>query len=183
MVEINLLPWRAYMREYVKKRNLRRFIICLVMCALSLVTLHGGLSYKLYIENHRVHQLQKQLSTMDRPSKHVSPDIESLQVILKRFQHNQREVINFFEQLMQLTPEDIVWKSILSQDEQVILTGNTSSLQALLEFIKPFDGVKNSLRAEVMKIKTLPHSDVLQFSVQFFQAITPLPNTVEKQHE
>jgi Tfp pilus assembly protein PilN len=182
MVEINLLPWRACLREYNKKKRMQLAIILSFLSLALFVILYGWLNAKLHTEHEIVLRLQKQWAAV-----HKTPaqrdDIKSVLNRLTTLQDNQAQLSIFFKQLMQFTPEGMVWQTIIADNEQLLLTGSTTSFQLLLEFVKLFDGKQQGFQADIVKIKSLPHSDLMQFSLRFSGVMLPLPNWVEKQHD
>lgn len=181
MVEINLLPWRIYLREYQRKKMLQYTIGSLIGMACLFFITHWRLDCQLQAERHIVMHLQKQLLVIDQsPARQHDDGNATMQRLLVQFQHNQQNVVEFFNQLMQLVPEELTLQKLVSQDEQVLLIGCAASFQALLDFVRSFNEKSDHFHAEIVKIKTLPQSDLLQFSVQFLQVIFPLSSVMEK---
>jgi Tfp pilus assembly protein PilN len=182
MVEFNLLPWRVYMRAYQKTQFIRYISVSAIILSLFVCIIHLRLEHRINNEKEKVAQLQDQLTQINSQINTMQKKevVEPVLDLVNKFQRNQSQVVDFFNQLFQLAPDNIIWGAILSQDERVILTGLTTSFQSLLDFVRSFNEDENTFHTEIIKIKSLPHSSFLQFSLQFFQVIPSLPDLVEK---
>jgi hypothetical protein len=183
MVEINLLPWRAYIHEYNKKQLVHLIIAALLFGLMLSLILYGWLNLCLQAKNQTVLQLQKQLTAMHKkPVQEQHVDTTSIFDLVTKFHNNNAQFSLFFSRLMQLTPEGMTWQAMRAEEKQMLLTGSTTSFQLLLAFVKLFDNNQSSFRADIVKIKSVPHSDSLQFSLRFSGVIPPLSNLIEKQY-
>lgn len=176
MVEINFLPWRVHLYEY-KKKTTWYCAIAVLSCVLMLgLILYGWVTIKLHAKNTIILDLKKQLSPFYNRSVYTEHiDTQSALQIITAFENNQAKWIAFFQALLQLTPEDIIWQSMFVQDKQIIITGNTASFPLLLQFITRFDKNQPNAKIDIIKIKSLPHSDFIQFSLRFSNMVMSLP--------
>jgi Tfp pilus assembly protein PilN len=183
MVEINLLPWRVYLKEHTKAKNTKRIIFLLMLLVIVWIICSNELNRQWQIENQLIQQLKKQLSSVEILDKQNRSDSNhSIENIFAAFQKNQTQMMHFFSQVLEYNPDDIHWQNMLSQGDQIILTGETSSYQTLMEFIKVFEGVQKTFHVDLIKVKQLPGSDTLQFSLQVDQVIYSLSPFFEKKH-
>jgi Tfp pilus assembly protein PilN len=173
MVNINLLPWRRYEKMHQRKIFLK-YLLLMMGIILIFILLQMILNHHISKEQHIILNLQKQMRAANIQQEYITNRQQPLVQLFHRFQHNQTQLLGFFEQVLQQAPENIVWQSILSQNQQIILTGETSSLPILLEWVKSFNDIKTLFHAEIIKIKSVKQSDRFQFSMQFFQILLPL---------
>ena len=139
MVEINLLPWRIYQEEYLKNKNKQRKLAALLFLLCVWGVLHFLLLWQAEKEKKIIHYLHKQVlnqSVLYKTKQIINED--SLQNITEQFQHNRLHLLDFFRQII-IERQDIYWNRVLTQDDQVILTGKTNSYAALLAFIHQQD--------------------------------------------
>jgi hypothetical protein len=183
MVEINLLPWRIYREEYIKNKNKQLALAALLFSIFVWAILHFMFIYSLKTETRVVYYLQKQSlkQSVLHTTNSFNNNAASLQNVTENFQRNRLQLIDFFRQIT-TDNEGIYWDAMLTQDNQIILTGRTHSYQRLLTFIQGYDELKNKFVMDIIKMKHLSESDMLEFSLHVYQVIYPLPNIIEKVH-
>jgi len=175
MVEINLLPWRIYQDEYIKNKN-KQLALAMLLFSISIwVILHFVFIYQSKIEKQVIYYLHKQI--LNESSQTKLTDEKSFENITALFQRNRLHVIDFFRRITK-DNEGIYWNTMLTQDDQIILTGKTNSYQTLLTFIYHCNEEKNPFVMDIIKIKQSSESDMLEFSLHVYQAIYPLPKTI-----
>jgi Tfp pilus assembly protein PilN len=181
MVDINLLPWRIYFHEYLKNQILKYGIIVLILVLVAYVTTFWVLRSTLRAESEAVALLQKQVVAVNQATTPLynSQNNAALNLFTK-YRRNQQQLTVFFEQLIFASAGKIIWQSILSQGAEVILVGQVTSWQILLDFVRSFEGVNKLFHADIIKVKSLPQSNDLEFSVRFSAVLLPLPKSVEK---
>jgi Tfp pilus assembly protein PilN len=170
MVEINLLPWRIYLKEHTIKRNMIKLFFSIIFLIIFCAVIHINLNNQFRQRYQVIGYLQKRMTAMNILRKQDYPDNIRIRMLMD-YQRDREQLIHFFYELMSLTPEDIHWQNIVSQEGQIILTGKTNSYHTLLEFIKMFSDIKNALQMDLLKIKQLPDSDFLQFSLKVYPII------------
>lgn len=181
MVEINLLPWRTYRKEYIKNKNKQLALAVLLVFIVMGSILHFILIHQVKIEKQMIYFLHKQMINHSAQNNTKSFNNEiSLKNIAETFQRNRLQWIDFFNRLAK--SDNIYWDAILTQDNQVILTGETNSYQTLFTFVHGYDELKNKFIMDIIKIKQSSASEMLEFSLRVYQVIYPVPNVIEKLH-
>ncbi|MBV8802091.1 MAG: hypothetical protein JO131_03835 [Gammaproteobacteria bacterium] len=182
MIEINLLPWRMYQEENIKNQNVKKIWYVLGVSIILWMSFYFIWMYKCKITKQAISYLQQQLTTIHLLEKQnaFTPD-KSIKSLTEAFQQNQSQLIHFFNEIIDSAPQEIQWGKMLSQSQEVFVTGKINSYQNLLRFIQ--DAMKKGYNFELIKVKQLPETHVLEFSLRCNRILDSLPPLAENNYD
>lgn len=146
MPMINLLPWRAELRQKRKKEFLTALLGTVLVGGLlvyaSKLTVQGWISE----QNRRNELLRTEIAELDRQI----TEIESLETqkerllarmeIIDRLQRSRPEVVHLFDVLVDATPEGVYLTELRQQQSRVEIKGSAQSSTRVSALMRNIDG-------------------------------------------
>lgn len=133
MPNINLLPWREELRAQKQKDFLGLIIFSLIVAGAVCFGIHmhisGLIEYQQNRNNFLVTEtniLKSRVEEIKELEKQREQLINHMQVI-QDLQASRSEVVNLFDQLVEIVPEGIFIKSIQRNGKKLVVEGNTES--------------------------------------------------------
>lgn len=175
MTEINLLPWRVFAR----KKQQRNFILWIVGIVLSscflLFVLHFIGEYwvrKAKNENvYWVNQLN-QISHRSQFLRKLNLECERDQIALqlfKRVESNQIMLLDFFKQIFDIMPYEIILGEMKRHGQQIELLGSTTSANSLSQLLERLNKSKFINQVQIAKIKNEVENHQITFRISIKQ--------------
>jgi hypothetical protein len=129
MVEINLLPWRDYTRDYENKVMKKTLLTTLLLTALILVGIHHILSKREAALQAHLDMLQKQPQQLQWQS--VKP------VKTSRPLHELHpEITILFEELKKMRANEVCFTDIIRNNNMTLFMGKAYSAADLTNYLK-----------------------------------------------
>ena len=133
MPRINLLPWRAELRQKRKKE----FLVALLGTAIvgGLLVYASKLTVEGWISNQQARNaiLKNEISQLDKQIEQIKgleDQRERLRArieVIEQLQRSRPEVVHLFDELVNAVPEGVYLTSVTQQDTRIELTGNAQS--------------------------------------------------------
>jgi type IV pilus assembly protein PilN len=133
MPRINLLPWRAELRQKRKKE----FLVALLGAALvgGLLVYASKLTVEGWISNQQARNgiLKNEISQLDKQIEQIKgleDQRERLRArieVIEQLQRSRPEVVHLFDELVNAVPEGVYLTSVTQQDTRIEMTGNAQS--------------------------------------------------------
>jgi type IV pilus assembly protein PilN len=146
MPRINLLPWRAELRQQRKKEFLIALGGTLVVAAgvvyLSKVTVEGWSSAQLgrnEILRGEIAQLDKQIEEITGLESQRERLLARMDVITQ-LQQSRPEVVHLFDELVNTLPEGVNYTEVAQEGNQIELTGDAQSSTRVSALMRNIDG-------------------------------------------
>ncbi|GEM_PF-4287598 len=176
MVEINLLPWRAMVREE-NARQRKLFLMTLVGMMLLWVIVHVGLSWMLEAVDTRIGDLQNQLTelTSQTQQSHFNPSI----LIAEQIHSSQIELIHFFKLFSQAMQERVIWSEVTGQKDHIAITGNIDSFLILARLVSIYNEANKLLPMAILSVKDNADSSAISFRLQLTRAVSPFLSQIK----
>lgn len=173
MIAINLLPWRAMVREEIVKQRKLFLIVFGGLLLLGLIT-HMGCRFVLQTVDTRIDDLQNQLTelTNQTQQKHFDPAL----LIIDKIHSSQMELIHFFKIVSRSMIDHVVWSEIVSQKNHIAVTGNTDSFSILSKFVTSYNLANKLLVMTIMNVKNNANFSGVSFRLQLTRAASPFMN-------
>lgn len=176
MVEINLLPWRAMVREE-NARQRKLFLMALIGLILVGLVSHIGLNWMLQTVDTRIADLQNQLTelTSQTQQSHFNPSL----LIAEQIHSSQMELIHFFDNLYKTMQESVVWSEITNQKNHIVMTGNIDSFSILARFVSVYNEANKILPMTILSVKNNADSSAVLFHLQLTRAVSPFLSQIK----
>lgn len=142
MVRINLLPWRAQLRE---ERRHEFFVIAAAVVAVTcfcMVIVHLVLLERLHIQMGRDNYLQDQIAQLDVKIQRVKAIQEKKEQLIARIHiieqlELRREiVVRMFAEMAKIIPDGLYITSVKKVDNKIVVTGKAESNTRVSEFMR-----------------------------------------------
>ncbi len=158
MVEINLLPWRQYVRVSKQKRMKYRLISVAFLCLLFFVMMHISFVEALKKINFTLFDLQNQLS--DVQSHTTTNDDPFFSTELNKADFSQKRVSALLEKIVRTSTCHIQITKIDYTEKSILWVGYVRSAYAIACWMKAF----RHIPIQKFKVETQKGSDLQQFS-------------------
>ena len=180
MLEINLLPWRAILKE--KNNKIKNFLFLYIFILIFLFfSITSLLNFILEIDTENSNNLKNQLAELTNQTQKEAVNPSAL--ITHQIYSNQTELIGFFKSLIQNTPNGISWLTLISQKNGITATGNADSIAVLTRFVNAYNLKKNILFMNITGITHASNSinsiDSIEFKLHLTRSACPLPIQTE----
>jgi type IV pilus assembly protein PilN len=142
LIKINLLDWRAELREKRKKQFITAVAGALVVAAgavlLGLLYMNGAIENQQernQILKDEITLIEKQIKEIEELEKTRANLLARMQVI-ERLQQSRAQVVHYFDELVNTVPEGIFLTSIKQQDKMTAIEGVAESNGRVSAYMK-----------------------------------------------
>jgi type IV pilus assembly protein PilN len=146
MPRINLLPWRAELRQQRKKEFLialgGTLVVAMGVVYLSKVTVEGWTSAQL----GRNEILRGEIAQLDKQIEEIT-DLESQRErllarmdVITQLQQSRPEVVHLFDELVNTLPEGVNYTEVAQSGNSIELTGDAQSSTRVSALMRNIDG-------------------------------------------
>ncbi len=133
MPNINLLPWREELREQKQREFIGLMVFTLIIAGAVCFGIHlhfsGLIEHQQNRNNYLVTEtniLKSRVEEIKELEKQREQLINHMQII-QDLQASRSEVVNLFDQLVEIVPEGIFIQSIKRDGKKLVVEGNTES--------------------------------------------------------
>jgi len=133
MPNINLLPWREELRAQKQKDFIGAIVLTLMVAGGTCFGIHSHFSGLIEFQQSRNNYLVTEtniLKSRVEEIKELEKQREQLithMEVIQNLQASRSEVVNLFDQLVEIVPEGIYITSINRNDKKLVIEGNTES--------------------------------------------------------
>lgn len=174
MTQINLLPWREAQREEQKKQFLIEIgisaAITLAIVFVIHMALQGRMSYrqsKVTFLQTGIQQQTTQLDTLKENKEEVIKLYDQL-LFLTDLKQSNFDQINFYNKLIQLTPENVILLKLVTDNRQFVVDGLAKSNLEITQFSKNLSAIEEFKDTELNQILVKQQGNA---KVKYFQLI------------
>lgn len=176
MVEINLLPWRELKREQEKKEFTTYVMLGVVLAALVVFAINYYAISILDAQKRRNELINKEITQLDAQIKEIKSlkqlraDLIARMMIVQDLQSTRSLTVRLFDELIEITPENVLYTKLERVGSRVTLYGyadsNTqvSTLMRRIEADKWFDDPELT---EIKKTDDKTDTDKNTFKLSF----------------
>lgn len=165
-IDINLLPWRSLQQE--KKQDK---CIAAIIFAISFTLIIGAVTcyYYSYLIDEKIKKNIFLASYIEKILR-LEDDVTELMNKLHTFQSiltEQRHTLIFFEGMARVAPEKLYLIKIVRQNDELLLTGYSESMQPLAEFMTKLMDL-NVLEQPDLNIFDIKKDNYFEISTQWY---------------
>lgn len=145
MPRINLLPWRAELRQRRKKEFFTALLATVLMGGLLVYASKLTVQSWISAQNARNDLLRSEIAELERQIK----EIENLETqkarliarmeIIDRLQRSRPEVVHLFDELVDATPEGVYLTQVTQNDARIQIKGMAESSTRVSTFMRNID--------------------------------------------
>lgn len=188
MAHINLLPWRAQLREERKQEFLAILGGSLIITLLVLFIVHGVMSAKLAYQNNRNLYLEHQMKLLDtqitelKGMQKQKEELIARMNIIQELQANRLLVVHLFDDLVRILPEGVYLTSIKREGQQISFQGRAQTNTRVSTFMRNLENSQWYTQPMLKELKqegkqaSFVNSFVLQVSQKMPQPEGAKPN-------
>jgi type IV pilus assembly protein PilN len=157
---INLLPWRAELKEALKQRFFFHLIMAVIFSFLFVFFLHLTISNRLNIHLKRNAYLQNAITTYDQTVAEVKELEKQKQQLTVQLNHIQQlsteraNMVRLFDNLVRVIPSGVYLTSIQRHKSKVTLMGEANSNVQVSELMRLIDKSYSFSKAILTEIKS-----------------------------
>lgn len=160
MPSINLLPWRAELRQRRQKEFMMGLVGAVVMALLVALLAHFYISTRIDAQQRRNDLLRSEIVLLDKQIEEIlvleqekARMIARMEVI-KRLQHSRPEVVRLFDDIVSTLPEGVYLTSVKQQGRQLEFEGIAQSSTRVSAFMRNVDASDVLSRPDLRVIET-----------------------------
>ncbi|MGH8458689.1 MAG: PilN domain-containing protein [Nevskiales bacterium] len=187
LIKINLLDWRAELREKRKKQFLNAVAAALVASALIVVL--GMLSMNRAIENQQgrnqllkdeITLIEKQIKEIEELEK-VRANLLARMQIIEQLQQSRTQVVHYFDEVVNTVPDGVYLTSIKQQGVNTSIDGVAESNGRVSTYMKNLDASPwfQDPRLVVIKTSEVGARRLSNFSLQVTEVSPNAPPSTE----
>ena len=145
MPRINLLPWRAELRQRRKKEFLvalaGSLVVAMGVTYLSKLTVQGWTS----AQQSRNQILRGEIAELDKQIEEINgleaqrKRLEARVQVITQLQRSRPEVVHLFDELVNAVPEGVHLTEVVQQGNRIALTGNAQSSTRVSALMRNID--------------------------------------------
>lgn len=145
MAQINLLPWRARLREEKKQQFLTVLGGCLALTLLILCIVHWVVGAKIDEQANRGRYLQQQIMMLDGQLTELKDLQKQKELLLSRMriiqelQENRLLVVHLFDDLVKLLPDGLFLTSIKREGTTITFEGRAQTNTRVSAFMRKLE--------------------------------------------
>jgi len=175
MLEINLLPWRAILKE--KNNKIKKFLFLYsIILIFLLFFINILLNFILQIYTEDINNLKNQLAELTNQTQKDA--VNPVALITNQIHSNQDELISFFDSLIKNTPNGISWLTLSSQKNSITATGNADSIAVLTKFSYSYNLKRTILPMNITGIihasNSIDSTDSIEFKLHLMRSDFPV---------
>lgn len=132
-VHINLLPWRAELRQQQKREFFGRIALFVCSTLLVMVSVHLQISRMIDRQDRRNEFLKTEIAVLDKKIKEIQNlDTQKRRLIarmevIQQLEHSQPEMVHVFDEIVRTVPEGVSLSDLVQTDRKIVLNGSAQS--------------------------------------------------------
>jgi type IV pilus assembly protein PilN len=145
MLKINLLDWRAEVRERRKKQFLTIFGAALGATALGLLLAKLAVGNAIDNQNERNERLRTEIAAVEKQIKEIE-ELEKVRQnliarmqVVEKLQQSRSEIVHYFDEIVSTAPDGIYLTGIKQVDTRTTLEGVAESNGRVSTYMKNLD--------------------------------------------
>lgn len=160
MRHINLLPWRARLREERKREFFIVLSVAVLITLFLLAIIHSIMKIKLEHQDQRNQYLEQQIIIFD----HQITDLKGMQQqkeellarmrIIQELQANRLLVVHLFDDLVRLIPDGVFLTSVKREGQNINLQGQAQTNTRVSTFMRNLEASQWYTQPILKEIKT-----------------------------
>jgi type IV pilus assembly protein PilN len=160
MPSINLLPWRADLRQRRKKEFAVGMFAAVALALVIAFLAHLAVSSMIDAQNRRNELLQSEIAKLDKQIEEILSLEEQKRrmlarmEVIERLQRSRPEVVHLFDQLVRTLPEGVYLTSVKQNDRKLELSGVAQSSTRVSAFMRNIDASDTLSVPELKVIQT-----------------------------
>jgi type IV pilus assembly protein PilN len=178
MAQINLLPWRAELRNQRKKEYLTIVGICAFIALLVWAAIHWHFNERIDYQNSRNEFLQAEIKKLDQKIKEIQELEHEKERLLARMkaietlQASRPIIVHIFDELVDSLPEGVYLKEIVQKGKDFTIKGVAQSNARVSNYmrnVEKSDWLKNPT-LDVIETSTEDGRRIANFTLRFQQS-------------
>lgn len=163
--DFNLLPWRQELRNKKQKNHKLLICLCILLGVLLVSIWHFTIKQKInsaITEQHKLTPQTTALKLREKQIKITNNNITAVKVKLdriKNLRNNQIKNVELLISLSQITPPAIYLLNLQKNDNDVMITGQTTNLSAITEFIQKISKESLFVQSQIQEIKNISEQE------------------------
>ena len=145
MPDINLLPWREYLREERKRQFFAALILTAVLARIIGFAWNTWVNSFIDAQEQRNQLLETEIAALDAQANEIrklkkqkSEMLDRMEVI-KGLQTNRPEIVKLYDQLVQVVPDGVYLSSFSVDGDSVSMQGKAESNNRISSFMRQLD--------------------------------------------
>lgn len=185
MTHINLLPWRARLRE---ERKRKFFVIlggALISTLILLIIVHSIANVQLEHQSKRNLYLQQEIAVLDsqiadlKGMQRQKEELLARMEIIQELQANRLLVVHLFDDLVRLMPEGVLLTSIKREGQNITFQGRAQTNTGVSALMRNLEASQWYMQPILKEIKTDENSGLFNSSF-ILQVLQRMPMEREK---
>tara|TARA_R110002095_G_scaffold41514_1_gene38213 strand:- start:1664 stop:2239 length:576 start_codon:yes stop_codon:yes gene_type:complete len=178
MAQINLLPWRAELRDQRKKEYLTIVGICAVVALMVWAAIHWHFNERIDYQNGRNGFLQAEIKKLDQKIKEIQELEHEKERLLARMkaietlQTSRPIIVHIFDEVVDSLPEGVYLKEIVQSGKNFTIKGVAQSNARVSNYmrnVEKSDWLKNPT-LDVIETSTEDGRRIANFTLRFQQS-------------
>tara|TARA_R110002111_G_scaffold21064_1_gene49545 strand:+ start:1384 stop:1959 length:576 start_codon:yes stop_codon:yes gene_type:complete len=178
MAQINLLPWRAELRDQRKKEYLTIVGICAVVALMVWAAIHWHFNERIDYQNSRNGFLQAEIQKLDQKIKEIQELEHEKERLLARMkaietlQTSRPIIVHIFDEVVDSLPEGVYLKEIVQSGKNFTIKGVAQSNARVSNYmrnVEKSDWLKNPT-LDVIETSTEDGRRIANFTLRFQQS-------------